>query len=217
MYLSGATNRPQELDEAARRRLTKRLYIPLPSAEARAWIVRNLLEKDGLFKLSTEDIDSICKLTEGYSGSDMKNLVKDASMGPLREVLTQGTEISKLKKEDMRAVTLQDFENALQEVRPSVSLNELGSYEDWNNQFGSLSPSTLPEPGDAFNRPPSEIRKMAGKWPEWGQKRWYRSSEAMVLAGETNWMLTSDLLYSFGVDTARSEITVMLSYSPSVS
>ncbi|XP_022774268.1 ATPase family AAA domain-containing protein FIGL1-like [Durio zibethinus] len=139
ILLIGATNRPQELDEAARRRLTKRLYIPLPSSEARAWIVRNLLEKDGLFKLSEEDIDAICKLTEGYSGSDMKNLVKDASMGPLREALRQGIEITKLKKEDMRSVTLQDFENALQEVRPSVSLNELGTYEEWNKQFGSLS------------------------------------------------------------------------------
>ena len=37
----------------------------------------------------------------------MKNLVKDASMGPLREALTQGTEITKLKKEDMRPVSLQ--------------------------------------------------------------------------------------------------------------
>ncbi|XP_024031817.1 ATPase family AAA domain-containing protein FIGL1 [Morus notabilis] len=139
ILLIGATNRPQELDEAARRRLTKRLYIPLPSPEARAWIVQNLLEKDGLFKLEKEDIDTICKLTEGYSGSDMKNLVKDASMGPLREALKQGIEITKLKKEDMRPVTLQDFEHALQEVRPSVSLNELGTYEDWNKQFGSLS------------------------------------------------------------------------------
>lgn len=34
-------------------------------AEARAWIIRNLLEKDGLFKLSNEDTDAICKLTEG--------------------------------------------------------------------------------------------------------------------------------------------------------
>lgn len=43
----------------------------------------------------------------GYSGSDMKNLVKDASMGPLREALKQGIEITNLKKEDMRPVTLQ--------------------------------------------------------------------------------------------------------------
>lgn len=137
VLLIGATNRPQDLDEAARRRLTNRLYIPLPSAEARGWIVRNLLNKDGLFKLSTEDLDTICKLTEGYSGSDMKNLVKDASMGPLREALKQGTEITKLKMDDMRPVTLKDFEDALQKVRPSVSQNELGRYEDWNNQFGS--------------------------------------------------------------------------------
>ncbi|KAF4385746.1 hypothetical protein F8388_010302 [Cannabis sativa] len=101
ILLIGATNRPQELDEAARRRLTKRLYIPLPSSaepdneEARAWIIQNLLKKDGLFKLGKEDVDTICKLTEGYSGSDMKNLVKEASMGPLREALTQGIEITK--------------------------------------------------------------------------------------------------------------------------
>ncbi|XP_055805391.1 ATPase family AAA domain-containing protein FIGL1 [Solanum dulcamara] len=139
ILLIGATNRPQELDEAARRRLTKRLYVPLPSSEARAWIAKSLLEKDGLFKLSDDDIVSICKFTEGYSGSDMKNLVKDASMGPLREALRHGIEITKLKKEDMRPVTLQDFECALQEVRPSVSLNELGAYENWNKQFGSLA------------------------------------------------------------------------------
>lgn len=139
VLLIGATNRPQELDEAARRRLTKRLYIPLPSSEARAWIVRNLLEKDGLLKLSKEEIDTICNKTEGYSGSDMKNLVKDASMGPLREALRQGIEITKLNKEDMRPVTLQDFIYALKEVRQSVSSDELGAYDLWNKQFGSLS------------------------------------------------------------------------------
>ncbi|RLM98967.1 fidgetin-like protein 1 [Panicum miliaceum] len=148
ILLIGATNRPQELDEAARRRLTKRLYIPLPSSEillhhgceeARAWIIRNLLEKDGLFMLSEEETSEICKLTEGYSGSDMKNLVKDASMGPLREALQRGVEITKLSKEDMRPVMLKDFENAMQEVRPSVSSSELGTYEEWNKQFGSLS------------------------------------------------------------------------------
>ncbi|CAH1437790.1 unnamed protein product [Lactuca virosa] len=123
--------------------MTKRFYIPLPSAEARAWIVRNLLSKDGLFKLSKKDIDTICKLTDGYSGSDMTNLVKDASMGPIREVLKLGAEITNLKMEDMRSVTLKDFKDALKEVRPSVSRNELRIYEEWNNQFGSLSTSTI--------------------------------------------------------------------------
>ncbi|KAL5717617.1 Fidgetin-like protein 1 [Ranunculus cassubicifolius] len=139
ILLVGATNRPQELDEAARRRLTKRLYIPLPSSEARGWIIRSILKKDGLFELSDEDIDAICKFTEGYSGSDMKNLVKDASLAPIRDAYNQGIDIGTLKSEDMRSITLKDFENSLQEVRPSVSLNELGTYEVWNKQFGSLA------------------------------------------------------------------------------
>lgn len=139
ILLIGATNRPQELDEAARRRLSKRLYIPLPSHEARAWIIRSLLQRDGLLSLSNEDVDSICRTTDGYSGSDMKNLVKEASMGPLRELLMQGKDIGSISQHDMRSITVQDFTSALQQVRPSVSPNELGMYEDWNRQFGSLA------------------------------------------------------------------------------
>ena len=37
----------------------------------------------------------------------MTNLVKDASMGPVREALRQGTKITKLKQEEMRPVSLQ--------------------------------------------------------------------------------------------------------------
>nr|XP_043639709.1 ATPase family AAA domain-containing protein FIGL1-like [Erigeron canadensis] len=102
-----ATNRPQDLDEAAMRRLTKRFYVPLPSSEARACIICNLLKKDGLLELSPEDIDSICKLTEGYSGSDMKIFVKDAAMGPVREALKECTDPAKLIKDQLRPVTMQ--------------------------------------------------------------------------------------------------------------
>ncbi len=38
LLIVGATNRPQELDEAARRRFVKRLYIPLPDAPARSQV-----------------------------------------------------------------------------------------------------------------------------------------------------------------------------------
>ncbi|CAI6003181.1 unnamed protein product [Closterium sp. NIES-64] len=64
----GATNRPQELDEAARRRMPNRLYIPLPNRAARKEIVRNLLQKDDILALSEADMDAIAEEAEGSSG-----------------------------------------------------------------------------------------------------------------------------------------------------
>jgi len=44
LLVIGATNRPQELDEAARRRMQKRLYIPLPDGSARKTMLRNWMK-----------------------------------------------------------------------------------------------------------------------------------------------------------------------------
>ena len=57
----GATNRPQELDDGARRRLAKQLYIPLPCAAARRAIVTNILGADASVKhaLSDADLDKV--------------------------------------------------------------------------------------------------------------------------------------------------------------
>ena len=57
-------HRPQELDEAARRRLVKRLYIPLPMKEARIQIVSNLLNKQS-HGITDDDLLFIGKNTEG--------------------------------------------------------------------------------------------------------------------------------------------------------
>jgi SpoVK/Ycf46/Vps4 family AAA+-type ATPase len=64
ILLIGATNRPQELDDAARRRFVKRLYIPLPDEHGRQQIVRNLLRKDR-HDLTDEEIISLAELTDG--------------------------------------------------------------------------------------------------------------------------------------------------------
>jgi len=56
--------RPQEIDEAARRRLVKRLYIPLPDAAARKQIVENLMQQQ-LNNLSDDDINNISQQTDG--------------------------------------------------------------------------------------------------------------------------------------------------------
>jgi len=79
ILLIGATNRPQELDDAARRRFVKKLYIPLPEADGRKQIVCNLMRKQGDF-LSEEEVNSIAEITDGYSGADMANLCREAGI-----------------------------------------------------------------------------------------------------------------------------------------
>lgn len=137
ILLIGATNRPQELDEAARRRMSKRLYIPLPEEAARAHIIRSLLQKDALLSLSDEEISVVAAQSEGFSGSDMTNLVKDAAMAPMREVMRSGADIDQLKQGDIRPLSLEDFKSALKRMRPSVAPTELKIYEEWSRQFGS--------------------------------------------------------------------------------
>ena len=46
ILIIGATNRPQELDEAVKRRFQKRLYIPLPNSESRRELVKVIIERD---------------------------------------------------------------------------------------------------------------------------------------------------------------------------
>lgn len=65
LLIVGATNRPQELDEAARRRFTKRLYIPLPEESARKQIISTLMEKGHKCSLTEECINYIAKKTAG--------------------------------------------------------------------------------------------------------------------------------------------------------
>ena len=79
----GATNVPWELDAAIRRRFEKRVYIPLPEAAARAYMCKLNLG-DTPNSLTEHDFEKLGEITEGASGSDIKVLVKEALMEPLR-------------------------------------------------------------------------------------------------------------------------------------
>lgn len=78
-----ATNRPQELDEAALRRFTKRVYVTLPDLETRIKLLKKLLAKQGC-SLTQQELKRLATLTEGYSASDLTALAKDAALGPIR-------------------------------------------------------------------------------------------------------------------------------------
>eukprot|EP00127_Corallochytrium_limacisporum_P003975 Clim_evm24s156 gene=Clim_evmTU24s156 len=129
----GATNRPTELDEAARRRFVKRLYIPLPDGEARLAILDNLLQREGA-SLTDDDKQELVEKTDGYSGADMANLCKEAALGPLREI----TDIRNVNASQIRAIDMRDFNYAMTQVRASVSEKDLDHYLQYAKDFGSI-------------------------------------------------------------------------------
>jgi vacuolar protein-sorting-associated protein 4 len=79
----GASNVPWELDPAIRRRFEKRIYIPLPDIQARTVMFKLRLGKTPN-KLTEEDFLELGKASEGYSGSDISVVVKEAMMMPVR-------------------------------------------------------------------------------------------------------------------------------------
>ena len=83
----GATNIPWSLDVAIKRRFEKRIYIPLPEPEARRQMFE-LNVGETPCKLTSKDYRYLSDRTEGYSGSDVAIVVRDALMQPVRKVLS---------------------------------------------------------------------------------------------------------------------------------
>ena len=160
----GATNLPWALDPAVRRRFERRVYIPLPEDEARMYLMRNKLR--GLDKnLSDEDIGTIAHKTDGYSGSDLEILCRDAAFEPLHlaqrtnkfkkinnggkvmympvDPSYNGGDVIQSSVYDLPQNSLflpdlvrSDLESALKRTKPSVAKSDLKQYEDWTKEFG---------------------------------------------------------------------------------
>ena len=127
-----ATNLPWAIDEAARRRFVRRAYIPLPEDWVREKQLRTLLSAQK-HNLRDRELRELVRKTDGFSGSDITALAKDAAMGPLRSL---GEKLLEMSPEDIRPIGLQDFEASLVNIRPSVSKQGLQEFEDWAREFG---------------------------------------------------------------------------------
>uniref|UniRef100_A0A6M2F7H4 AAA+ ATPase domain-containing protein n=1 Tax=Populus davidiana TaxID=266767 RepID=A0A6M2F7H4_9ROSI len=153
-----ATNRPFDLDEAIIRRFERRIMLGLPSAEHRERILKTLLGKE---KIEGLDFKELATMTEGYSGSDLKNLCTTAAYRPVRELIQQerlkdlvkkqraeaaqklgeATDTKEVKKErviTLRPLNMEDFKLAKNQVAASfaaegASMNEL---QQWNELYG---------------------------------------------------------------------------------
>lgn len=124
---------PHEIDEAARRRLVKKLYVPLPEPSARAQLITNLLkaEKHDITPLQLQDI---VEKTEGYSGADLRYLCTEAAFMPIRDI----TDIKEASRDTVRPIAIKDFDAALKVIRASVAQKDLAALEEWNRLYGSF-------------------------------------------------------------------------------
>ncbi|PKI68000.1 hypothetical protein CRG98_011596 [Punica granatum] len=140
VFVLAATNLPWELDAAMLRRLEKRILVPLPEPEARRAMFGELLPS-----VAGEDelelpYDLLVEKTEGYSGSDIRLVCKEAAMQPLRRLMTHLENRQEAVPEDelpkVGPIRHEDIEAALKNTRPSAHL-QAHRYEKFNSDYGS--------------------------------------------------------------------------------
>ncbi|KAL6653731.1 hypothetical protein ACP70R_008655 [Stipagrostis hirtigluma subsp. patula] len=144
----GATNRPFDLDEAVIRRFPRRLMVNLPDASNREKILKVILAKEELGP--DVGMESLANMTDGYSGSDLKNLCVTAAHYPIREILEKEKKEKNVAKaegrpepalygsEHIRPLSIDDFKSAHEQVCASVSSDSANMNEllQWNDLYG---------------------------------------------------------------------------------
>jgi SpoVK/Ycf46/Vps4 family AAA+-type ATPase len=133
VYVIGATNKPWALDEPFIRRFQKRIYVPLPNAEARREMF-SIYAQD-LKLMSDVDPEIIVEKTEGYSGSDFRDIFQNAQTKVVREFFEAD---SGRNDGQARPITMDDFRETLRRRKPSVSPQMLGLYDKWFETYKAL-------------------------------------------------------------------------------
>ncbi|MCK5631463.1 AAA family ATPase [Candidatus Bathyarchaeota archaeon] len=133
-YVIGATNRPWDLDWPFIRRFQKRILVPLPSHHARLQMFK--LYTANLRLNEAISLHELARLSEGFSGSDIKDAAQSAYLCVIGEFFESGKANDKAAKP--RPVKMDDFRQILEGRRPSVSLEMVASYTKWFDAFKAL-------------------------------------------------------------------------------
>jgi len=150
VFLLAASNLPWELDHAMLRRLEKRILVDLPNAMARKAMFEHYLPPEITSRSSsvkmTADInyEFLAEMTNGYSGSDICLLCKEAAMRPMRKIFNiLERHDNAMSTEQMFAtlrvdpVTTEDVQIALERTKPSTTKLK-AKYEAWQREFESV-------------------------------------------------------------------------------
>lgn len=139
LYVIGATNKPWSLDWPFLRRFQKRIYVSLPSLEAR----QNLfdlytapLKKD--IRVKSQDL---AKIFEGYSASDIKDVCQAGQLKVVHELFDSPEYREPLEGKSPpqpKSLTMADFRLIKTQRKPSVSMEMIQAYFKWSEEFRAL-------------------------------------------------------------------------------
>ncbi len=134
VYVIGATNKPWDLDWAFIRRFQKRILVPLPDHHTRLMMLK--LYTGNLQIENDVDLHELARLSEGFSGSDIRDVCQSAQLKLIGEFFESGKAMDKQAKP--RSLTMTDFRQIFEERKPSVSLDMLSLYNRWFEAFKAL-------------------------------------------------------------------------------
>jgi len=134
VYVIGATNKPWDLDWAFIRRFQKRILVPLPDHHTRLMMFKLYTGHLGL--AGDVDLHELARLSEGFSGSDIRDVAQSAQLKLIGEFFESGQ--ANDTKANPRSLTMDDFRQILEERKPSVSLDMLSLYNRWFEAFKAL-------------------------------------------------------------------------------
>ena len=139
LYVIGATNKPWSLDHPFLRRFQKRIYVSLPSLEAREKLFvlyTNPLKLDGRVRSHT-----LASIFDGYSASDIKDICQAVQLKVVNELFSKSDYKEPVAGEnpsEPRDISMKDFRETILRRKPSVSMDMIRAYYKWSEQFKAL-------------------------------------------------------------------------------
>ncbi len=134
VYILAATNKPWSLDPPFLRRFEKRIYVGLPVMAARKKMFE--LYTQPLSLATDVKLEELAKLTEGYTGSDIKDIVQAVQLNVVRELFESGEALNPISKP--RPINMNDFKVVIKQRKPSVSSEMVMAYLKWSESFKAL-------------------------------------------------------------------------------
>jgi len=133
LFVIASTNVPWQIPPSFVRRFNKRIYVPPPDYEGRIKLFEYYLSK--VRYDASVDLSLLAERTEGYSASDIRDVVQTAYL----EVISEFFESGKVHEEGAtpRPLTMDDLLEALNRVKPSISMQSVIAFQNWNNNYGS--------------------------------------------------------------------------------